>query len=137
MKSLLAKLTPKDFVVFGGATIAIAIGVAITLNRPNTASANCSTYGQDVPVILANDEFKPSVISAHQCDRIVLINQDTQPYRIEIGEYTNHVAYPGYYADTIPAGSGLSFVAHKAGGYKLHDHLRGKATAQLQISARD
>lgn len=128
------KLRKKDHVFLVLALAATTVGLSVKLASSKEASVSCSTPGQERIIIMSDDTFSPTTITADQCDRVVLLNQDTQDYRPAMGVHSEHVEYPGFLVSTVPAGEGVSFIASQAGHYQLHDHLRDIAHANLTIA---
>lgn len=131
------KLTKTHHAVLILVLTGIVFGLSIKLadSRASSASA-CANLGQDRTIVMSGDTFSPATTTANQCDRIVLLNQDTLDYRPAMGIHSSHVQYPGFFVTTVPAGEGVSFVATQAGQYKLHDHLRDVAHADLTINPK-
>ncbi len=96
----------------------------------------CALPGAEHVLTLKDDAFSQSSLVLNQCDVIKVVNLDTQIYELAFGVYESHINYPGYIETQIRPNEFIAIDALQAGDYRLHDHLRDKASIEFSIRAR-
>jgi hypothetical protein len=119
--------------------LAVAVGLVVfsILRTPPKDTSTCPKAGKEHLLTLQADAFSQAKLTLQQCDTVHITNQDTQPYSLAFGVHDSHYRYPGFREQVLSPDEQLTITAVQAGQYRIHDHLRDQASAELTININE
>lgn len=75
-------------------------------------------------VTMEAGKFVPNTLTVQRGDRVIFVNQDTEPRWPASNLHPTHGIYPEFDPqESVPPGGSWNFVFDQAGDWKYHDHL--------------
>lgn len=111
------------------------VGVAVLLTNNSAYPASCKTVGTVHAVTIRNDKPSQAHITAHRCDRLKIINEDSKPREMAFGKHDDHIPYDGITERVLKQKESFSVILDKSGDYLVHDHFDD--TVQITFTVRN
>jgi hypothetical protein len=122
------------------AVVAVFMAVYFTQQQLNTATITdqkCRSQQQTThTVTIKNDQASPSHISAQQCDKLTIINQDDETRLVAFGLHDAHTSYDGITEKPLQKGQSLTVTLVQTGNFRVHDHVHDEVQATFTVTAR-
>lgn len=74
-------------------------------------------------VTISKGVLSPTHTTAHRCDTLTFLNEDSRLREIGFGSHPNHTGYSGQDDLLAKKGVGVTITLNKTGNYEFHDHL--------------
>ena len=94
----------------------------------------CEGQHTNYKVVIKDSVVTPSHVSAHQCDSLIFINEDSKPREMAFGEHPHHGVYGGESEFMVRKGRAKSIVLGETGSFQFHDHLDPSVSGSFTVS---
>lgn len=122
----------QDFAVGSITVILVVFGIWFG-SRKDADSLACKTIGAEHELTVKDDEFSAERLTLRRCDTIKIANLGDEDYEFTFGTHENILNYPGFSKQSLRPNEFFVIDAVQAGDYTFHDHLRAKASIELNI----
>ncbi len=94
----------------------------------------CEGVHTNHKVTITNGQVSPYETTAHKCDTLTFINNDSQALDMAFGDHPHHGVYAGIYEVTVNKGRPKTITLSETGEYDFHNHLNEQTAGKLTIS---
>ncbi len=95
----------------------------------------CSHVGSTHTILIQGNAFIPDKLNVQRCDTVEFENRDKNTqYLPSLGDHPHDIIYAGFKEQTLGYNQKESFVAHTAGMFKFHDHIKDQIEGMITIT---
>ena len=100
---------------------------------PTKTEFNCEAVGENQNLVINNDTFDNTVITAKKCDTLTITNKDVKTRVITFGEHDDHKAYDDVTQRKLLKDESFTLTLNETGSFVVHDHEDQKVEAKFFV----
>lgn len=91
-------------------------------NDKTSSKTECKKLGENIKLVINNDEFNQKNIIQKKCDTLTITNKDDKIRHMAFGEHDKHKSYDGIREKQLTKGETFTVTLNETGSFILHDH---------------